>query len=162
MKNIEEINDFSEGITEATASVVKNVANKLSQSGSSILSSDNIQPREQNILESSSQEVSTMISMVTEKAETLATTAIRKLVKATLPISTPVSSHRLSDTSLANGQPSSYSSNTFSVTDIPVSGLPTASSFEVEGMSEIVINNASEDELTTHLPFVEMGNENSS
>ena len=161
MTNDKEVNDFSNGMVEATTNVVETLANNFTQSDSSIISSNVIQPGEQNNLEISTPEVSTMISVVTERAETLATTAVRKLVKAALSISTSMSSNQLSDTSLVTAQPSSYPSNPFSVTDIPVSTVPTTTSFEAQDLSEIVINNASEEGPATHSPLSDIGKENS-
>jgi hypothetical protein len=161
MTNDKEVNDFSSGVTEATMNVVKTIANNFAQPGSSMHSSDIIQPVEQSNLEVSTPESSTMISIVTERAETLATSAVRKLVKATLSISTSMSSTQLSDTSLVTGQPSSYPSNPYSVTDLPVTTVPSTTSFEAQDLNEIVINNASEERYTTHLPLADIGNENS-
>ena len=161
MTNDKEVNDFSSGVTEATMNVVKTIANNFAPSGSSMHISDIIQPVEQSNLEVSTPEASTMISIVTERAETLATSAVRKLVKATLSISTSMSSNQLSDTSLVTGQPSSYPSNPYSVTDLPVSNVPTTTSFQAQDLDEIVINNASEEGATTLLPIADIGTENS-
>ena len=151
MTNETEITSFSTRMTEAAKEAVSSIINNISRADSSLLG-DKVSHGEESDLVVSIPEISTMVNVVTEKAETLATSAIRKLVTTTISTSTSMSSSHLSDTSSSSfvpfGHRSSHPSNPFFVTDIPISTLPTTTAFEIHESSETVINNASE-ELTT-------------
>ena len=154
MTNETEITNFSSKMTEAAKEAVKSFTHNLTRAESSLLGGKVSHGEESNNLDVLVPEISTTANVVTEKAETLATSAIRKLVTTTISTSTSMSSNHLSDTSSSSflpfGHRSSYPSNSLFVTDIPISTVPTttATTYEIHDSSETVINNASE-ELTT-------------
>ena len=155
MTNETEISHFSNKMTEAAKEAVRSIAQTFSQSDSSHPSDITNHVEKSNTFVDSIPEVSTMVNVVTEKAESLATSAIRKLVTTTLSTTTSMSSNQLSDTSTSSslltfGHRSSHQSNPFSVTDIPTSTLATttATTYEVHDSSETVMSHVSEELMT--------------
>ena len=155
MSNETEISHFSRKMTEAAKEAVKSIAQNFSQTGSPHQSDITNHVEKSNTFVDSIPEVSTIVNVVTERAESLATSAIRKLVTTTLSTTTSMSSNQLSDTSTSSslltfGHRSSHQSNPFSVTDIPASTLATttATTYEVHDSSETVISHGSEELMT--------------
>ena len=155
MTNETDLSHFSNKMTEAANEAVRSIAQNYSQADFSHQSDITSHVEKSNKYVDSIPEVSTMVNIVTEKAESLATSAIRKLVTTTLSTTTSMSSNQLSDTSTSSslltfGHGSSHQSNTFSVTDIPTSTLATTSAtiYEVHDTSEAVISHGSEELMT--------------
>ena len=150
MPNETEKSNFPNNMAEAAKEAIKSISRNITHSGSSQLEDTDHHEQKPNHLMESIPEISTVVNVVTEKAETLATSAIQKLVTTTISTSTSMSSNQLSDTSASSfatfGHKSLHPSNPFSVTDIPTSTIATT--HEIHDTSEIVISSATE-ELTT-------------
>ena len=150
MTNETEISNFSNKMVDAAKEAIISFTHNVAHIDNSEVDHSIRHEENSNILSESIPEISTVVNVITEKAEALATSAIQKLVTTTISTSTSMSSNQLSDTSSSSfatfGHKSFNPSNSFSVTDIPVSTLGTT--HDIQDTSETVISNASEELVT--------------
>ena len=150
MTNETEMSNFSNKMVDAAKEAIISFTHNVAHIDDSELHDSVLHEEKSNKLSESIPEISTVVNVITEKVEALATSTIQKLVTTTISTSTSMSSNQLSDTSSSSfatfGHKSFNPSNPFSVTDIPASTLAT--NHNVEDASETVISNASEELVT--------------
>ena len=141
MTNETDMSNFSNKMVDAAKEAIISFTHNVAHIDNSELD-DTIRHEEtSNKLSESIPEISTVVNVITEKAEALATSTIQKLVTTTISTSTSMSSNQLSDTSSSSfatfGHKSFNPSNPFSVTDFPASTLAT--NHDVEDTSEELV-----------------------